>query len=449
MDTDKQYSNQDDQLLVELGRLIKKFPAKSISLICISIAFIFGSAWQLEKEWFSVNKVREENAIKAAYIKHKIDIPKSSDIVQLIQHFSLKIEAKYNNASIPDPQKRNPTKATTINAEPVDNPVKKNTHKSGLDGIRTRIVVLPFYVEQGNEVDTGDNELGGHYRRMSGFIVNHLVKNNFEVVNPFAKESAEKDLNLIMERAREDSMLVAKDMCTRYGVDAVYIVWLKVKTKETSDGYFKATAFVDGEGYDSAGRSLGANISKTFTITRSDFDDAVRMVEKEVGDIVGIALTNWRLGLSKTIENNAKYISISLHQANEYELVEVFGKVLISVKGVLEANQLSMRIVPDNPQASSVEWMVEIDPDITDSFRLQTNIMKIINDVIDTGGTVQIKGVDYRYTQTEMRFMKGLRPGKASSRSIIFLIDRERARERDFSFRFEPDDGTKNSLNWI
>ena len=318
--------------------------------------------------------------------------------------------------------------------------------------LRTRIVVLPFYVEEGNEVNTGSNDLGFHYRRMSGFIENQLVSHGFEVIDPFAKESSEKELNRVMEKAREDSFLVSQNMCQRFGTDAVYIVWLKVKSKRTADGYFKAKATLDGKGYDSGGRSLGANVMKTFNVTKRDFDEAISVVEKEVGDVVGRTLTNWsRSGsasnsngggkgvLARNAEHQAQYVNLRLDLANEYEIVEVFGKVLNTVRGVVDAKRYTQRIVPDNPQACVTEWEVEIDTNQTDPFRLQANIMKMVNDILDAGGQIRINGVPYRYTPSEMKLMMGFTSGDATSRSIQFLVDRERMRDREFSGRHDPE----------
>lgn len=330
--------------------------------------------------------------------------------------------------------------------------------------LRTRIAVLPFYVEQGRDADTGYSDLGLHYRRMSGFIENHLVSHNFQVIDPFAKDASEKELNRVMEKAKQDSMLVATNMCQRYAVDAVYIVWLKVKAKKTSDGYWKASAMLDGKGYDSGGRSLGANVLKTFKVSRTDFDEAVAVVEKEVGDVVGRTLTNWserkyagnvintnseaKQGegvLAKNIQKQEKYINLRLDQANEYELVEVFGKILNTVRGVVDTRRFNQRIVIDNPQACVTEWEVEIDPDRTDPFRLQANIMKMVNDILDAAGTININGVPYRYTPSEMKLMMGFMPGEATSRSIQFVVDRERARDREFAGRHDSENATKSS----
>jgi len=338
---------------------------------------------------------------------------------------------------------------------------------SATAALRTRIVVLPFYVEQGSRDAQDGGNLVMHYRRMSGFIENHLVRHNFEVIDPFAKEAAEKELNRLMERTREDSTLACLEVCRKYGVDAVYIVWLNVKHKKTADGYHKAIALLDGKGYDSAGRSIGANVYKSFKISRRDFDQAIGDVEKEVGDLVGRTLTAWNSRaassnkvvssstvsaggttndegvLARNIDKLEKYIEIRLDGATEYELVETFGKVLYTVNGVVQGKQISQRIVPDTPQACTSHWEVEIHN--TDTFRLQANTMRMINDILDAGGKVVINGVPYRYTSSEVKLLMGIRPGDVTSRSVQFVIDRERARDREFAGRHDPDKAAKQT----
>lgn len=325
-----------------------------------------------------------------------------------------------------------------------------------------RIVVLPFYSEEGQDTNDGGSATL-HYRRMMRFINNQLVRHNFEVINPFAHDSSEREYNRVMERAREDSPLAVLEMCKKYGTDAAYISWLKVKVKKTDDGYCKASARLDGEGYDSAAHDLGVGVSKTFKVTRRDCDDAIAEVEKEVGDLVGRKLTAWSGGqsghtvvaappatatvvpeaaaqtgggaLAKNIRKNAKYLTVRLDGANQYELVEVFGKVVKTARGVEYAKNYSQRIVPDNPQASFVNWRATIDG--TDPFVLQANIMKMLGDISDSGGEIVLKGVPYRYTAAEVDLLKGIRPGDATSREIQFVVDRELARDKDMSGRHD------------
>lgn len=324
-----------------------------------------------------------------------------------------------------------------------------------------RMVVLPFYSEEGRDTKDG-GEATTHYRRMMRFINNQLVRHDFEVINPFAADASEREYNRVMERAREDSPLAALEMCKKYGTDAAYIVWLKVKVRKTDDGYCKASARLDGEGYDAAARDLGAGLSKTFKVTRRDCDDAIAEVEKEVGDLVGRKLTAWsgerrsatvvshsgetatattETGtaaesggiLARSIKKNANLISVRLDQATDYAVVEAFGKVVNTARGVMEAKLYSQRIVPDNPQASFIKWRLALDGAETEPFRLQANVMKMIGDISDAGGTITIKGVPYRYTPAEIDMLKGIRPGDATSREVQFVVDRERVRDLEMA----------------
>jgi hypothetical protein len=328
---------------------------------------------------------------------------------------------------------------------------------------QTRIVVIPLYTEEGREAAQGGSQTL-HYRRTMGFIENQLVRHGFEVINPFAKDASEAEYNRIMERSREDSPLACQEMCKKYAVDAAYIVWLYVKIRRTSDGYCKAKARLDGQGYDSGARSLGANVSKTFVVTRRDCDDAVAEVEKEVGDLVGRKLTAWSGGrthaavvsegpatvvaqttpaapaaggvLHQEIAKKDNIINVRLDGANEYELTEVFAKVINTVTGVVDAKRYSSSLIPNNPQACFVIWRVRIED--TDPVRLQANVMKMIDDILDAGGELTLKGVPYRYTAAEVDLLKGLRPGDATTREVQFVVDRERARDREFSGRHDP-----------
>jgi len=321
---------------------------------------------------------------------------------------------------------------------------------------QTRIAIIPLYTEEGVEAGDGGRQTR-HYRRTMGFIENRLVRHGFEVINPFARDASEAEYSRIMERSREDSPSACQEMCKRYAVDAAYIVWLNVKIKQTSDGYCRATARLNGQGYDSAGRSLGAHVSRTYKVTRRECDDAVAEAEKEVGDLVGKALASWdvrrlassssgsetktgslsradtsttRSVMARKSDDVKDLIHVRLEGATEYELTEIFGKVVHTVAGVVEAKRYSASLIPDNPQACYVIWRVRIEN--TDPFRLQANIMKMIRDILDAGGEIRLRGVSYRYTASEVDLLEGVRPGDSSAREIQFVVDRNQARGRGF-----------------
>lgn len=322
---------------------------------------------------------------------------------------------------------------------------------------QTRIVVLPGYVEDGADIKDRSYAMK-HYRRIARFMNNQLVRHGFEVINPVAKDAGVKEYNRTMERAREDSSLAVLEMTRKYEADVAYVVWLTVKKRITSDGFCKVTATIEGEGYDSGARDLGVGVEKTMKYTKRECDEAIRKAEKEVGDLVGRKLTAWGgaagsrasapvvsdRGSARSsggaLQRNAtamsKLINLKLMEVTEPAIASVFGKVLNTTRGVVEAKRYRSKIMPENPQASYVSWRITIDG--TDPFRVQENVMKAINDISDAGGNITHKGITYRYSAGEIDMLKGVRQLDATSAEVIFIVDRERARDMEMSGRHDP-----------
>ena len=344
------------------------------------------------------------------------------------------------------------------------NPEQRHALYSGKAGSPTRVVVIPYYVEDGASTKNY-NYAVTHYRRIARFISNQMARHGIEVINPYARDAAEMEYNHMMERSREDSSLAAMEMTRKYETDVAYIVWLTVKKRITSDGLCKVTATLEGEGYDSGARDLGIGIQRTMKYSKRDCDEAIIKAEKEVADLVGRKITAWtgRQQTSRTIKKDYKtnsysrkpdatvetggvlqrntsalsnLINVKLMEVTESAHASIFGRVLNSTRGVIDAKRYRSRLLPENPQGSWVSWRIRIDQ--TDPFRLQENIMKAVLDVVDSGGTVTIKGMTYRYSAGEVDVLKGIRQLDSTSREIIFIVDRERARDMDFSGRHDP-----------
>lgn len=306
----------------------------------------------------------------------------------------------------------------------------------------TRVVVLPFYAEQGRDASEGGQSVE-HYRRTMRFINNQLDRHQFEVVNPFAKENIEREYDRVAERARVDSVLAVRELCEKFAVDIAYIVWLDVSVEKTPDGYYRASAILDGDGYDAAGHDLGAAVSEAIKTTRRDRNRAIAEVEKWVGDMVGRTLTTWHgeqaasaspteTGqgvLAQAVHKYADSVNVRLDGATGYEVSEVFGKILITVTGSVEATRYGSNIAPDNPQASYAAWQVKIAD--TEPFRLEANIMNMIQQVIEADGALTLKGVPYRYTADEVVLLKGIHPGKANAHQLQFVVDRNQMMRRE------------------
>ncbi len=156
-----------------------------------------------------------------------------------------------------------------------------------------RIVVLPGYAESGQDVSS-EQEIMAHYRRAMRFINNQLVNHGFAVVNPVAKELQENYYDQMNQRTTTSTKAVCASINQKYETDAAYIIWLNVRPQRTKDGFCRATARIEGEGYDSAGNDLGAGLSKEFTTVRRNCMEAVEVAEKEIGYIVGKKLTAYQ-----------------------------------------------------------------------------------------------------------------------------------------------------------
>ena len=310
-----------------------------------------------------------------------------------------------------------------------------------------RIVVLPFYTETGEDV-TDAGYRGRHYRRMSRYINNQLVRRGFEVINPSAHEYTEAEYNRLRERAREDSPLAAMELTRTFMVDVVYLVWLDVDTRVTDDGYCQAKVQIEGEGYDSAARDIGAGLDRIFRRTRRDCNDAIVDAERFTGDEVGRLLTATSRQRVRTqtasgsgggvAERNsnalASLINVRLEEATRYELVDVFGRVLNIVRGSVDTQPYGMVLNPENPQASYATWRIRIEN--TEPFRLQANIMTMLERIYDAGGQGRINGVQFRFTPDEVDLLRAIRPDN-SSRSLVFIVDRDRAQAIEFSSGYD------------
>lgn len=330
-----------------------------------------------------------------------------------------------------------------------------------------RIVVVPYFTEEGTDVRDGGFRTE-HYRRTIRYINNKLVQHGFDVINAVAAEYQEEEYMRVGQQIRADSALAARSLCQKYGTDIAYVVWLKLKTKkvvEKDRTMYQGLVILEGEGYDSAGRDIGAGLAKEWRVTRDDYDSLLVKIEKEVGFQVGRVLTAWSgrqggsTGGGTTVVDSApssggmnsgsqvqggvlqrnlqtNYINIRLDRATEYEVAEVFGKIVNTVTGVVEAKRFSSKIVSDNPMMSHILWRANIEN--TDPFRLQANIMKMISDVVNSGGEAVINGVPYRYTAAEVDLLRAVRPANATSLEIQFIVDLDRAMDQDFTDRNNP-----------
>ena len=335
------------------------------------------------------------------------------------------------------------------------------------------IVVLPFITESGTDARAIDDtaprhgNARGHYRRILRYINKQLVRHGFEVINPFAQEYNEDEYRRMMERAREDSALAALNVTKKYGVDVAYLVWLSLRDPvTTADGFCKIQARLEGEGYDSAARDLGAGVEDRVVISSKYCEDALIDAEIEVADRVARTLTAWSGRQQVAAEGSTvvgqpavnalldcegdtqggaiqreanrldDFVSVRLDSITEDTQAEIFGKVLNTVRGVYHAKVYRVNLQPHNPQGSWTLWRARIA--CTDTFRLASNVKDMLRKIVQAGGRLHLNEVEYRYTAAEVDLIKGIRLNNVTSREIQFVLDRKVAMDKESMATDDP-----------
>jgi len=123
---------------------------------------------------------------------------------------------------------------------------------------------------------------------------------------------------------------------------------------------------------------------------------------------------------------------------NQATVAQAFGKVLRAADGVIEAKRYKTEIIVGNPQKSFALWLVTTS--YADPFRLDESILDGIKEVLRHGGRVVINGVKFDYSPAEIEMFKGIQLLDATAKELKYIVDRDLARDRDFSGRLNPYD---------
>jgi hypothetical protein len=157
---------------------------------------------------------------------------------------------------------------------------------------------------------------------------------------------------------------------------------------------------------------------------------------------IKVVLIGLVLGLSGCAQQSSLHssadqlVQVRLEEVDEGTTAQAFGKVLRAAEGVVDAKRYSASIVPGDPQNSYVLWRVLTS--YADPLRLEDSIIDGINAVLRSGGRAVINGMDFDFTPAEIEMLKGIRLIDATANQLRYIVDRELARDRDFSGRLDP-----------
>ncbi len=129
-------------------------------------------------------------------------------------------------------------------------------------------------------------------------------------------------------------------------------------------------------------------------------------------------------------------VEVRLEEVDEGTTARAFGKIIRAADGVIDSKRYSASIVPGEPQKSYVVWRALTR--YADPLRLEDSIMENLIMLLRNGGQVVINNIRFDYIPPEIEMLKGVRLIDASSNRLRYIVDRELARDRDFSGAYNP-----------
>ena len=126
--------------------------------------------------------------------------------------------------------------------------------------------------------------------------------------------------------------------------------------------------------------------------------------------------------LQQEIKAREDLISVKLLGVTEYEVTEMFNDLLMSAPGVMEAKRYLFRLDPQRPAGCIVEWQVKIGD--TDAFQLESNLYRMLRDAARHGTEDEASVFTFDPTVEDLGRFKDIRPWRASSREIQFVLGR-------------------------
>lgn len=317
---------------------------------------------------------------------------------------------------------------------------------------QTKIVILPMYTEAGVRMDNSNYALS-HYRQINHFITERLIHNGFEVVSPYAIDAISEQYNHTMMRAQKDATLTVLEMTRTYSSDIAYLLWLDVSKFTTADGMCKVVAALKSDGYNRAAKNLRIGLSRTLSYTRSSCHEASMKAEEEVAELILRKMTTVRgssgykgrrhtqpeqqalIPRGGILQEKAAAlehtINIKLMQVTEPDVIFIFDKLLQNLPGVTDTKNYQLSIRPENPQASYSSWRVRSTS--ADTFQIKENLLLHLNKMLDSGAVITDHGISYKYPSAYSESLKAIREHSATSREIVFVIDRKRQTKTDGS----------------
>lgn len=136
----------------------------------------------------------------------------------------------------------------------------------------------------------------------------------------------------------------------------------------------------------------------------------------------GEDLSSKRGVLQQKLSESERTVNVTLIGVTQYEVTEIFHHLLLNTDGVVQARRYRLRLEPHNPAACIVVWQVKLED--TDAFHLESDLYRLVRDVTGTEDAIFKSDLLFQPTAEDLALLKEIRPWRASSREIEFVLDR-------------------------
>lgn len=131
--------------------------------------------------------------------------------------------------------------------------------------------------------------------------------------------------------------------------------------------------------------------------------------------------------LQRELARRPKTIYLKLFNVTEFELTELFNRIIETIDGVKAAQRYRMHLEPDRPQACVVEWEIEV-ADI-DAFELESRIFNKLKEFDRKGALVVVDwNFPFEVTNDMLAQLRQISPWQASAAELLFIQYRPRMR---------------------
>lgn len=287
-----------------------------------------------------------------------------------------------------------------------------------------KVAVLPVFLNSSGEIDTDQG-----IKKGSNFIdpINKILdQSGYYPVNLFDGRMATGAIQDLMNESHNYTQDVAAKLTKAHGLDGLIYVNIENTLTQTDEGIYNSFVSTYVEGFDTTGRYLGFSDEKELIIKNENRDIAGQTAETEMAVRIGKYLVRELNERNSGLFHHTMakpVVSVSLYRLNSYEMAELFGKIIESTRGVMDARVVRLDLFKDKPKKSYIEWQIEIGRSISDPYELKRAILDKIQEVLNAeNGSLINLSPQKNGSNAEIRTLERIQSARTHGDTVVFII---------------------------